>query len=47
MAEARAVLGDEGIAAAWSSGEMMTLEVAITYALEEDGRGGDEIGLGA
>jgi tetratricopeptide (TPR) repeat protein len=35
---ARAALGDEVFAAAWAEGQAMTLDEAITYALEEDGR---------
>ena len=35
VATARAALGEEAFAAAWAEGKAMTLEQAITYALEE------------
>jgi hypothetical protein len=36
MAAARAVLGEESFAAAWSEGKAMSLEQAVEYALEEE-----------
>jgi tetratricopeptide (TPR) repeat protein len=37
VAAARAALGHEAFAAAWAQGQALTLEQAISYALEEDG----------
>jgi hypothetical protein len=38
LTAARAALGQEAIAQAWADGQAMTLEQAVAYALEEDGR---------
>jgi hypothetical protein len=36
VAAARRHLGEAAAAAAWAAGQAMTLEQAVTYALEED-----------
>jgi tetratricopeptide (TPR) repeat protein len=36
LAEAKAVLGEQAFAVAWSAGQAMTLEQAVTLALEDD-----------